>query len=233
MDMPSLGKKTGGFDDLDADIDGGDLGMDSNFGKMGKKKGQLRGADGKFESMGGMNDDFDMNNFTSSGPYRNEQMPKKKSKASKIMSLTGSKNDPFEAPKKKGRGRPSGTGASQVANAFYEPQAPQASQDIDVIGPSSMGSDNLHTGKYLGGMDGGLDSDQLSRQESEQEICGVCMKYSYIPSGGHGVDEDPNVLWIGCSNEMCGKWYHAPCKGIDAATFDPEKDWYCCQPNTD
>ena len=68
-DMPSLGKKTGGFDDLDADIDGGEQPIELNFDKMGRKKGQLRGADGKFESMGGgMNDDFEMNNFSSSGP---------------------------------------------------------------------------------------------------------------------------------------------------------------------
>ena len=38
--------------DLDADIDEGDFEMDSNFGKMGKKRGQQRGADGKFESLG-------------------------------------------------------------------------------------------------------------------------------------------------------------------------------------
>ena len=75
----------------------------------------------------------------------------------------------------------------------------------------------------------GPESDALSRQESEQELCQECMKYSYIPSGGIGATEDPNVLWIECGK--CLKWYHAPCKGVDQSQFDVEKEWYCCQVN--
>ena len=151
---------------MDADIDDGGIGMESNFDKMGRKKGQQRGADGKFESLGKgkMSDEFDFPDLNVGGS-RNDLLSKKKSKASKIMSIGGAKNDPFEAPpKKRARGRPSGTG--HVANVFYEPQPTPASQDSD-FGASNTGGEMMHTGKYFGvGIHGGLDS-ELSRQESE------------------------------------------------------------------
>ena len=90
--------------------------------------------------------------------------------------------------------------------------------DGNMIGISSIdGSDGEMPdgGKYLGVMDGVPENDVFSRQESEQELCQECMKYSYIPSNGIGTSEDPNVLWIECSK--CLKWYHAPCRGIDAS----------------
>ena len=154
---PALGKgaKATGFEDLDAGIDGG-LEIEKEFDKIARKKGQHRGADGKFESLGNMNDDFDMNTY-GSGPYVQEHITKKKSKANKIMSLGDTKSgDLFQGPKKKGRGRPAGAG--QVANLFYNSQT---TQDLDVLGEDKL-DDMPGGGKYLNGMEG-LDSDALSR----------------------------------------------------------------------
>ena len=104
---------------MDAGIDGGDD-IEKEFDKIVRKKGQQRGADGKFESMNQINDDFNLGDYNA-GSYMNEQISKKKSKASKIMSIGDNKSgDLFVGPKKKGRGRPSGTG--HVANVFYDSQ---------------------------------------------------------------------------------------------------------------
>ena len=86
-----------------------------------RKKGQHRGADGKFESQTSMIDDYEMENNFASGPFGNDPPPKKRAKNNKMITIEGDRKgkDPFAPPpKKRARGRPSGTG--HVANVFYD-----------------------------------------------------------------------------------------------------------------
>ena len=177
-----------------------------------------------------MHDDFDMDGF-GAGPFGKDKLSKKVSKSNKFMDIGGrNTKDPFEGPKKKGRGRPAGT-SGHVANVFYDSQLPPTSQplDADPRGPTPGSDVDAFVGNELDPMDGVVDN-SFSRQESETEVCAVCMKFSYIPSGGTAL-EDINVIWIQCGK--CLKWYHAPCKGVDPSTIDENKDWYCCQSNAE
>lgn len=221
---------------MDNEIESG-FGMDRDGDRFSKKKGQSRGADGKFEAAGGMKDDdeFDMD-FAA---YGSDKPTKKREKPDKFMDMGGRKgNDLFEGQKKKGRGRPSGTGG-HVANVFYDSQLP-VSQDMmksdstdNLLGPALPhsgaidGTDGgIYGGQHVGGLDGVLDAEVVSRQESEKELCNGCFSSSYIPTTGVSPAEDPNVMWVECGK--CFKWYHAPCAGINTGTFDVNKEWYCC-----
>ena len=62
--------------------------------------------------------------------------------------------------------------------------------------PNDGSGVNAFVGNDLGVLDGVVDNDVFSRQESEQELCQECLKYSYIPSGGVNPLEDINVIWI-------------------------------------
>ena len=72
------------------------------------------------------------------------------------------------------------------------------------------------------------DIDMLANPEGEnQECCAACNSSIYMapPTATPALEE--NVLWLQC--ERCEKWYHAPCVGVDPATFDEDKEWYCCE----
>ena len=232
------GAKEDGFDDLDFDMGSGyDL---DRFPK--RNKSQHRGADGKFESKGMRGDDLDMEGL-GGGPFGNIKHSNKSAKMNKFMDMGGRRGiDPFEGlSKKKSRGRPTGTGG-HVANVFYDSQLPgsqdhmglSASMDGDALGDGLADSEALddRDGEIYGIGDNMNDvgnDDLLSPQESDKELCAKCGSSSYIPTPGPTPVEDPNVLWIECGK--CFKWYHAPCMGIDASTFDANKEWYCCQLN--
>ena len=66
--------------------------------------------------------------------------------------------------------------------------------------------------------------------ESDKEgICSACHSSNYVAPPGPTPAQETNVLWVSC--DRCLKWYHAPCVGIEASTFDENKDWYCCEPS--
>ena len=66
-------------------------------------------------------DDFDMDGF-GAGSFGKDKLSKRANKSNKFMDLGGrNTKDPFEGPKKKGRGRPAGT-SGHVANVFYDSQ---------------------------------------------------------------------------------------------------------------
>ena len=77
------------------------------------------------------------------------------------------------------------------------------------------------------------DVDML-RGESENDkegICQTCHSNNYVAEPGPTPQQEDRVLWVSC--DRCEKWYHAPCVGIDAHTFDENKEWYCCEPNAE
>ena len=87
-------------------------------------------------------------------------------------------------------------------------------------------------GKGLGEMDV-ADIDMLrdgEMPESDKEgVCQVCNSSNYVADApGPTPAQENNVLWVSC--DRCEKWYHAPCVGIDANTFDEDKEWFCCEP---
>ena len=104
--------------DMDDGIDNG-FGIETNIGV--KRKGQHRGADGKFESNLKDIDVLDMDEGF--GSIYGSQKSNKQSKASKIASMGSTMginrkvNDPFDGPKKRKGGRGAG---GHVATVFYD-----------------------------------------------------------------------------------------------------------------
>ena len=125
--------------------DTGDDNHDSGFGLenqigMQKRKGQHRGADGKFESSMKDVDDLDLEpGFGKS--FDQSRGPKGGQKVNKKMSMQGGAmggrkgGDPFETGTKKRKGRGAG---GHVANVFYDSQLP-GSQPMVLAHADSMG----------------------------------------------------------------------------------------------
>ena len=61
------------------------------------------------------------------------------------------------------------------------------------------------------------------------ECCQACNSSNYMAPPTATPAQEQDVLWLQC--ERCEKWYHAPCVGVDANTFDADKEWYCCEEN--
>ena len=78
----------------------------------------------------------------------------------------------------------------------------------------------------LGGVDvGDVDVLRDGASSDKEGVCQACHSLNYVAPPGPTPAQETTVLWVGC--ERCDRWYHAPCVGIDTATFDRKKPWFC------
>ncbi|XP_052089263.1 uncharacterized protein LOC127726005 [Mytilus californianus] len=156
------------------------------------------------------------NAFKSEWRKQIEEKEEKKNKQTKRQPRQNGKTTPTkQKPKKKAK--------KQVVNKNIDVENNECGDDFPVL---SRPKQKRKRKTVDGGMDISTNGDMKDYEDDECYTCGVC--------GVRGCVQDDNngILWDGCDNDNCMKWYHRGYNPNDELPYIDlslivDSDWHC------